>query len=99
MKTYTVYFSEPVALTYVDQRWNPTIKKWEEFENVVEQDTFTFHSLAPAKKLIRENLSKYKGSSITKIYANGDWEPCGEIKLSGSNKTFMANTRQTKAGY
>lgn len=27
MKTYTVYFSEPVALTYVDQRWNPTIKK------------------------------------------------------------------------
>lgn len=80
MKTYTVYFSEPVALTYVDQRWNPTIKKWEEFENVVEQDIFTFHSLAPAKKLIKENLSKYKGSSITKIYANGDWEPCGETE-------------------
>ena len=99
MKTYTVYFSEPVALTYIDQRWNPTIKKWEEFENVVEQDIFTFHSLAPAKKRITKPARKYRGSSTTKIYANGDGEPCGEIKLSGSNKTFMANTRQTKAGY
>ena len=58
-----------------------------------------FSFVGTRKKLIKENLSKYKGSSITKIYANGDWEPCGEIKLSGSNKTFMANTRQTKAGY
>lgn len=35
----------------------------------------------------------------TKVYSNGDWEPCGEIVLKGNNKTFMANTRQTKAGY
>lgn len=99
MKTYTVYFSEPVTLTCVREKWNKEKLRWEEQEFQVSEDTFTFHSLSPAKKLIRENLSKYKGSSITKIYANGDWEPCGEIKLSGSNKTFMANTRQTKAGY
>lgn len=37
--------------------------------------------------------------SITKVWSNGDWEPLGPIELKGSNKTFVANTRQTKAGY
>lgn len=80
MKTYTVYFSEPVTLTCVREKWNKEKRRWEEQEFQVSEDTFTFHSLSPAKKLIRENLSKYKGSSITKIYANGDWEPCGETE-------------------
>lgn len=55
-----------------------------------------FHSLTAAKKAMREHNAK---GTKTKFYSNGDWEPCGEITLSGSNKTFMANTRQTKPGY
>lgn len=42
---------------------------------------------------------KYKGSCITKTWANGDWENLGEIKLAGSNKTFVANTKQRVANY
>ena len=37
--------------------------------------------------------------SITKVWSNGDWEPAGKIQLQGSNKTFMANTRQKSASY
>ena len=36
---------------------------------------------------------------ITKVWSNGDWEPAGEITLKGSNKTFIANTRQQKKNY
>lgn len=60
---------------------------------------FTFHSLAPAKKLIRENMDKYMDSIITKTWADGDWENLGPIKLAGNNKTFVANTRQKVANY
>lgn len=42
---------------------------------------------------------QYKGSCITKTWANGDWENLGEIKMKGSNKTFVANTRQKVASY
>lgn len=55
-----------------------------------------FYSLTAAKKAMKEHNAK---GTKTKVYSNGDWEPCGEIVLKGSNKTFMANTRQTKAGY
>lgn len=73
------------------------MKKWEHDVELEERsDTFTFYSLAPAKKLIKANLDKYKGSCITKTWANGDWENLGEINLNGSNKTFVANTRQKK---
>lgn len=100
MKTYTVYFSEPVCHKYVGDKFNKELKKWEyDVECEDWKDTFTFHSLAPAKKLIKANLDKYKGSCITKIWANGDWENLGEINLKGSNKTFVANTRQKKANY
>ena len=56
----------------------------------------TFYDLPAAKKAMRENNAK---GFITKIWRNGDWEPMGEIKLAGQNKTFAANTRQTKASY
>lgn len=56
----------------------------------------TFHSLSAAKKAIKEHNAK---GSITKVWSNGDWEPIGPIVLKGSNKHFVANTRQTKAGY
>ena len=55
---------------------------------------FTFHSLAPVKKLIKENMDKYIDSIITKT-----WENLGPIKLSGNNKTFVANTRQKVVNY
>lgn len=62
-------------------------------------DTFTFHSLKPAKALIKANLDKYKNSCIIKTWANGDWENLGEINIKGANKTYVANTRQVKANY
>lgn len=37
--------------------------------------------------------------SKTKVWSNGDWENCGEITLTGSNKTFFANARMTKPNY
>ena len=55
-----------------------------------------FTSLTSAKKAMREHDAK---GFITKVWANGDWEPMGEIKLKGSNKTMCANCRQKKAGY
>ena len=100
MKTYTVYFTEPVSHKYLGQRFNKELKKWEYDVELEEQNTvFTFYSLAPAKALVKTNLTKYKGSCITKTWANGDWENLGEIKLAGSNKTFVANTRQRVASY
>ena len=61
----------------------------------------TFHHLITAKKRMKElmKLGHEVSGSKTKVYSNGDWEPCGEITLTGSNKTFIANSRQTKPGY
>lgn len=56
----------------------------------------TFYSLSAAKKAMKEHNAE---GSITKVWSNGDWENLGPIELKGSNKTFVANTRQTKAGY
>lgn len=94
MKQYTVYFTEPVSHTFVGMRYNYETQCWEDREITEMVDTVTFFALAPAKKLIKANRDKYKGSCITKTWANGDWENLGEINLSGSNKTFVANTRQ-----
>lgn len=58
------------------------------------RDEFT--SLTEAKKAMREHNAQ---GFITKVWANGDWEPMGEIKLNGSNKTMCVNCRQKKAGY
>jgi len=55
-----------------------------------------FHSLTAAKQAMREHNAK---GFITKVWSNGDWEPAGEITLKGSNKTFIANTRQQKKNY
>ncbi len=56
----------------------------------------TFFSLSAAKKAMKENNAR---GYITKTYANGDWENCGEITLKGSNRTFLANTKQTTKSY
>lgn len=100
MKQYTVYFSEPVCYKYIGDKFNKELKKWEYGVECEEwNDTFTFFSLKTAKALIKANINKYKGSCITKTWANGDWENLGEIKLAGSNKTFVANTKQQIANY
>lgn len=99
MKQYSVYFNEPVSHTYKDERFNKETRKWEEVEVTEMVKSVTFYSLAPAKKLIKANLDKYAGSCITKTWANGDWENLGEINLKGSNKTFVANTKQRIANY
>ena len=94
MNQYTVYFSEPVCHKYICDKFNREVVECEKWS-----DTFTFYSLAPAKKLIKANPEKYKGSCITKTWANGDWENLGEINLKGSNETFVANTKQKTANY
>lgn len=101
MKTVTVYFSEPVTYTVFDERRVIENGKyvWKEVELSETKNTCTFSSIAPAKKLIKANLDKYVSSCITKFWSNGDWENLGEIKLKGSNKHFIANTRQKVANY
>lgn len=65
------------------------------------KESETFYSVSAAKKRMKQLIAEGHevSGSKTKIYANGDWVPCGEITLTGSNKTFVANTRQKKAGY
>lgn len=56
-----------------------------------------FHSLSEAKK----RMKQYKGSvgTITKVWANGEWEPMGKIDIKGCNKTFAANSKMKKSNY
>lgn len=100
MKNYTVYFSEPVCHKYIGDRFNKELKKWEyDVECEEWSDIFVFHSLKVAKDLIKANIDKYKWSYISKMWANGDWENLGEINIKGSNKIFVANTKQVKPNY
>ena len=55
-----------------------------------------FYNLTEAKKAMKEHNAK---GYIYKIYANGDFENCGEIILNGSNKTFIANSKQKVKNY
>lgn len=99
MKTYSVYLSAPVPYEETRDVFDKETKKWTEQVVVKESDSFTFHSLRAAKAFIKKHRDLYKSSSITQIWSNGDFENLGEIKLEGSNRTFVANTRQKKAGY
>lgn len=99
MKTYTIYYTEPVAYTYTGDEWNKETKRWEKTEITEMKSVYTFYSLANAKKHIKANIDKYVSSCITKIWANGDFENLGKIKIKGNNKIFVANTKQKKASY
>ena len=55
-----------------------------------------FYMLKDAKAAMKEHNAK---GYTTKVWSHGDWECVGEITLKGNNKTFCANTRQTKANY
>lgn len=49
-----------------------------------------FYSLPAAKKAMKEHNAR---GFITKVSSNGDWEPMGEIKLSGSNASKLNNQK------
>lgn len=55
-----------------------------------------FGTLRAAKAAMKEHNAE---GWIEKIWANGDWENLGEIKLKGHNRHFIANTRQKASGY
>lgn len=55
-----------------------------------------FYNLTSAKKAMKENNAK---GYIYKIYSDGTMVQCGEIKLNNSNKTLVANSKQTQYGY
>lgn len=49
-------------------------------------------SLAAAKAEMRK--TGLTGEKV-KVWANGDWEPCGEIKLKGSNRCHIVGARES----
>ena len=55
-----------------------------------------FYTLKDAKAAMKEHNAK---AYLTKVGSKGDGEGFGEITLKGNNKTFCANTKQTKASY
>lgn len=57
----------------------------------------TVYSVAVAKKIMKAHPGS-TGDKV-KVYANGDWVPCGPITIKGSNKSFIANSRMNKANY
>ena len=61
----------------------------------------TFCSLIAAKKLVRDSIKQKHGviGQKYRVYADGEFVNCGSTSLTGSNKSFVANTRPTKKGY
>lgn len=70
------------------------IVNYEEDGNQISREVY---SLKQAKQIMKAHPNST--GSKTKIYANGDWVPCGPIKLKGSNKTFIANSKMNKPNY
>lgn len=88
MKSYTVYFSEPVCYKFIDTKSNREIEQWD--------DMFVFYSLTPAKKLIKANLDKYKSSCIIKYEQMGIGKILEKSILKRSNKNFFNNDKIAK---
>lgn len=60
-----------------------------------------FYTLTAAKKWMKERMKQnhsVTGSKV-RVYADGDMVNCGKINLTGDNKSFVANMKQTKRGY
>lgn len=66
-------------------------------DNSGKEQSQTFYKLTSAKAFMKE----HPGSTgvIYKFWSNGDFECVGTIKLTGSNKTFVANTKQKIENY
>lgn len=59
MKTYTIYFNEPICHKYIGDKFNKDLKKWEyDVECETWNDTYIFYSLKPAKDLIKKNIRR-----------------------------------------
>ena len=69
---------------------------WTEGSERKYEDCYT---LTAAKKLMRQHEGAT--GTKTKVYSNGEWVPCGEITLKGSNATHIANSPRNmkKANY
>ena len=52
-----------------------------------------FHSLTAAKEEMKRTGEP--GTKV-KVWANGDWESCGEIKLKGSNRCHLEGARPSR---
>ena len=65
------------------------------------KESETFCSLTAAKKWMRERIKQKHEVSGQKyrVYSDGEFVNCGSISLTGSHKSFVANTRPTKKGY
>lgn len=99
MKVYTVYFSKPVGYIYTRQKFNKDTGRWEEAEFTEMAKRHQFYTLSKAKAFIKANLEHFVGSNICSVRSSGEIINHGEIQLKGINKTFTANTRQTKSNY
>lgn len=62
-----------------------------------ENEFKTFYNLSSAKAFMKEKPNSI--GTIYKTWANGDFECVGVITLKGSNKTFVANTKQKQENY
>ena len=60
-----------------------------------------FCSLTAAKQWMRERIKQ--GHEVSgqkyKVYADGEFVNCGAIRLTGNNRSFIANSKQKKSGY
>lgn len=75
---------------------------WNDPNNMNKWQGETLYTLSAAKKLMKQKIAEGMNNvsgSITKIWANGDWENCGAIQLTGRNTTFVTNTRQQARSY
>lgn len=61
----------------------------------------TFYSLTAAKKWMKERIKQGHEVEDSKyrIYSDGEIVNCGKINLHGNNRSFVANSRQTKPNY
>ena len=65
------------------------------------KESETFCSLTAAKKWMKERIKQgheVEGSKY-RIYSDGEIVNCGKINLHGNNRSFVANSRQTKPNY
>ena len=53
-----------------------------------------FTSLSAAKAEMKKTG---EAGSKVKVWANGEWEPCGEITLRGSNKIRIVGARNSNS--
>ncbi len=70
------------------------------FDNTTHESE-TFYGLTAAKKWMKERIKQgheVEGSKY-RIYSDGEIVNCGKINLNGNNRSFVANSRQTKSNY